>query len=335
MADKVRWGVLSTANIGRAALAPAIQSSSNGEIVAVASRDAERAFGFATRFNIPNSYGSYEALLRDPEVDAVYIPLPNSLHCPWTLRAIAAGKHVLCEKPLGLSAAECLEMAEAAERRGVKLMEAFMYRFHPQIGAALTLLDNGAVGELQHMHAAFTFRLTRLDNIRLQPELGGGSLMDVGCYCINIFRTFAAEEPLEVQAWARWHSGGVDEAMAGTLLFPDGITAQFDCSLAMARRETFLAAGTEGSLELPRAFLPGTASTNIVLRRGYSDVDQRTVAGVDEYRLMAEHFADCVLTNTTPLFDAREAALTLRVIEALYSSAASDGRPVRLPRVEP
>jgi predicted dehydrogenase len=331
MADKVRWGVLSTANIGRSVVVPAIQSSANGEVAAVASRDAERAFGYATRFNIPNSYGSYEALLRDPDIEAVYIPLPNSLHAPWVLQAIAAGKHVLCEKPLGLSEAECLEMADAADRRGVRLMEAFMYRFHPQISAALTLLDNGAVGELHHMHAAFTFRLTRQDNIRLQPELGGGSLMDVGCYCVNIFRTFAAEEPEEVQAWARWHPGGVDEAMAGTLRFPGGVTAQFDCSLSMARRETFLAAGTEGSMELPRAFLPGTASTTIELRRGYNDVEQRTIAGVDEYRLMAEHFADCVLTHTTPLFDAREAALTLRVIEALYRSAGEGGVPVRLP----
>lgn len=330
MADKVRWGVLGTATIGRAAMVPAIQSSSNGELVAVASRDAERAFGYATRFGVPNSYGSYEALLRDPDIDAVYIPLPNSQHAPWTLHAIEAGKHVLCEKPLALSEAECLELAEAAERRGVKLMEAFMYRFHPQIGAALTLLDNGAVGELHHMHSAFTFRLAHMDNIRFHPELGGGSLMDVGCFCVNIFRTFAAEEPIEVQAWARWHASGVDETIAGALRFPSGVTAQFDCSLSMVRRETFLAAGTDGSLELPRAFLPGTASTQIVLRRGYSDVEQRTIAGVDEYRLMVEHFADCVITHTSPLFDAREAALTLRTIEALYRSAADGGQPVHL-----
>lgn len=330
MAEKVRWGILGTATIGRAAMVPAIQASSNGELVAVASRDAERAFGYATRFGIPNSYGSYDALLRDPRIDAVYIPLPNSLHAPWTLNAIAAGKHVLCEKPMALSESECLEMALAAERTGVRLMEAFMYRFHPQISAALTLLDNGAVGDLHHMHSAFTFRLARADNIRFHPELGGGSLMDVGCFCINLFRTFAGEEPVEVQAWARWYPSGVDEAMVGSLRFPSGVTAQFDCSMAMARRETFLLGGTEGSLELPRAFLPGTANTQIVLRRGYSDTDQRTISGVDEYRLMVEHFADCVLTNTTPLFDAREAALNMRAIEALYRSAAEGGEPVHL-----
>ena len=328
MAERVRWGILSTANIGRAALVPAIQTSSNGEIAAVASRDAERAFGYATRFNIPASYGSYEELLRDPEIDAVYIPLPNSLHVAWVLRALDAGLHVLCEKPLGLSADECIEMAEAAEGRDLLLMEAFMYRFHPQIASALSLIENGAIGTLKHMHAAFTFRLTRPDNIRLQPELGGGSLMDVGCYAVNVFRTFAGEEPVEVQAFARWHENGVDEQMAGTIRFASGVTAQFDCALDMSRRETFLAAGTEGVLELPRAFLPGTGSTSILLRKGYAEVEQRTIAGVDEYRLMVEHFGDCVLNGTKPAYDAREAALNMRVIEALYRSAGAEGLPM-------
>ncbi len=327
MADRVRWGILSTANIGRAAVVPAITGSANAELVGIASREAERAFGYATRYNIANSYGSYDAMLEDPEIDAVYIPLPNSLHAEWTLRALRAGKHVLCEKPLATSAADAVAMADAADARNLKLMEAFMYRFHPQISAAVTLLDNGAVGELMHMHAAFTFRLTRPDNIRYQLDLGGGSLMDVGCYCVNIFRTLADEEPVEVQAFARWHPNGVDEQMVGTLLFASGITAQFDCALSLARRETFLAAGTEGTLELTRAFLPGTAATTIVLKRGYSDVEQRTIAGVDEYRLMIEHFSDCVLTGTRPLFDAREAANNLRVLEALYRSAAGNGKP--------
>jgi predicted dehydrogenase len=328
MAAKVRWGILSTANIGRAALVPALQSAANAELLAVASRDHERAYGYATRYGIPHSYGSYDDLLRDREIDVVYIPLPNSMHHPWVLRALREGKHVLVEKPMGLSAAECLEMASVADAHGVRLMEGFMYRFHPQISTLLTLIDNGAIGRLQHMHAAFSFRLNRQENIRLRPELGGGSLMDVGCYCVNIFRTIADEEPVEVQALAKWHPGGVDESMCGTLRFASGVTAQFDCSLALARRETFLAAGPDATVELPRAFLPGTASTQVILRRGYGDVDTRTVAGVDEYRLMVEHFSDCVYTNTAPLFDAREAALNMRVIEALYKSAAVYGAPV-------
>jgi predicted dehydrogenase len=328
MAAKVRWGILSTANIGKAAVVPALKAAANAEVVAVASRDSERAFGYATRYGIPHSYGNYDDLLRDREVQVIYVPLPNSQHHPWVMKALRAGKHVLVEKPMGLSAAECLEMAAAADANGVRLMEGFMYRFHPQISTLLTLIDNGAIGRLSHMHAAFTFRLQRPDNIRLQPELGGGSLMDVGCYCVNICRTIADEEPVEVQALAKWHPGGVDESMCGTLRFASGITAQFDCSLGLARRETFLAAGNDATIELPRAFLPGTAATQVIIRRGYNDVDTRTVAGVDEYRLMVEHFSDCVFTNTAPLFDAREAALNMRVIEALYQSAAVYGAPV-------
>jgi predicted dehydrogenase len=330
MTDKVQWGILSTANIGRAAMVPAIQSASNAELLGIASRDAERAFGYATRYNIPNSYPSYEAMLHDPDIEAVYIPLPNSLHCEWAIKTATAGKHVLCEKPMALSEAECREMAAAADANGVRLMEAFMYRFHPQIAAALTLIDDGAIGEMRHMHSAFTFRLTRQDNIRLDPQLGGGSLMDVGSYCVNIFRTVAAEEPVEVQATAEWHPGGVDDRMVGLLRFDSGITAQFDCALSLARRETFLPSGTEGTMELSRAFLPGTNSTTILLRHGYNESDTRTIAGVDEYRLMVEHFSDCIFTNTSPLFDAREAAMNMRAIEGLYRSAATGGAPVSL-----
>lgn len=332
MADnsRIRWGILGTATIARAALIPALQASRNAEVVALASRDTERAFGIATRFGIPSSYGSYDALLADPAVDAVYVPLPNALHAPWTLRAIAAGKHVLCEKPLGVSAAECLSMAEAAGAQGVKLMEAFMYRFHPQIDALVTLIDEGAIGELRHMHASFTFRLARPDNIRLQPELGGGALMDVGCYCVNLFRTVMGEEPLEGSAMAHWHPNGVDEQLSGTLRFANGVMAQFDCGLNMARRETFLAAGAEGVIELPRAFLPVEQPTTILLRRGYSEADHRTIAGVDAYRLMVEHFSECIFTDTAPLFDAHEAAQNMRVIESLYRSAAAGGASVTI-----
>lgn len=328
--EKVRWGVLSTANIGRAAVIPAIQASRNGEVVAIASRDSERAFGVATRFAIPSSYGSYESLLADPNTEIVYVPLPNSMHAPWVLRAIAAGKHVLCEKPLGLTAAECDAMADAADAAGVKLMEAFMYRFHPQIDSLISLIDSDAIGDVRHMNAAFTFRLQVPDNIRLQADLGGGALMDVGCYPVNIFRSVIGAEPVEVTAFAHWHPNGVDDELTGTMLFANGATGQFHCALNMARRETFLAAGVKGVIELPRAFLPGTDPTTITLRLGYKDVDQRTIASVNAYQLMVEHFSDCVYTDTAPLFSAREAAANMRVIEALYRSAAAGGVPISI-----
>jgi predicted dehydrogenase len=331
MTNPLRWGILSTAKIARAAVIPAIQAATNGAVVAVASRDAERAAAFASKLDIPRAYGSYAALLDDPQIDAIYIALPNSMHYERTLNAVAAGKHVLCEKPLALNAEQCLAMAAAAEAAGVLLMEAFMYRFHPQILTAQELVHSGAIGDLHHMHAAFTFRLTNPGNIRLQANLGGGALMDVGCYCVNVLRTFAGREPVAAQALAAWHVQGVDERMTGLLHFDDDLTGQFDCALNLARRETFLAAGTEATLELPRAFLPGVHDTIVRLRTNYSEVSEQTIDGVDEYRLMVEHFADCVRSGHAPRYGAREAACNMNVIEALYRSARAGGQPVAVP----
>jgi D-xylose 1-dehydrogenase (NADP+, D-xylono-1,5-lactone-forming) len=326
--DKLRFGVLSTANIGRAAVNPAIQASTSAELVAVASRDAERARAFAEKGGIPRAYGSYEALLDDPDVDAVYIPLPNNLHREWAIRAAEKKKHVLCEKPLALSAAECREMQAAADTHGVRLMEAFMYRFHPRTEKLLELVRGGATGELRAIRSAFTFRLTRPENIRLKPELGGGALMDVGCYCVNVSRTLAGAEPTEAQAFATWGPSGVDVQMAGTLRFASGVLAQFDCALTLERRETCEAAGTDATLLVESAFLPGTGPVAIVERRGREAENRHETAGADEYRLMVEHFADAVLRGRELRYDAREATANMTVIEALYRSARGDGLPV-------
>ena len=328
--SKVRWGVLSTANIGRVAVNPALQASSNGELLAVASRDAGRAREFASKWGIPRHHHGYEALLDDPDIDAVYVPLPNSLHRRWTIRAAEKGKHVLCEKPLALTAAECREMHAAAEANGVKLMEAFMYRFHPRSEKVLELVRGGAVGALRMIRSAFTFRLTRPDNIRLQPDLGGGALMDVGCYCVNLSRTVAGSEPIAVQAWASWGSSGVDGQMAGSLLFDGGVLAQFDCALTLERREAYEVAGTDACLSVAAAFLPGTGDVAITLHRGREAEVRHEIPGVDEYRLMVEHFADCALRDRPVRYPATEAAANMAVIEALYRSARSDGRPVTL-----
>ena len=321
---------MSTANIGRAAVNPAIQASTNGELVALASRDVGRAREFAAKWGIPRHHGGYEALLDDSEIDAVYIPLPNSLHREWTIRAAEKGKHVLCEKPLATSAAECLEMQAAADANGVKLMEAFMYRFHPRTLKVVELVRGGTVGALRMIRSAFTFRLTRPDNIRLQPELGGGALMDVGCYCVNLSRTVAGSEPVAVQAWATWTPSGVDAQMAGSLLFEGGVLAQFDCALTMERRELYEVAGTEAGLVVPAAFLPGTGDVAITVQRGREAEVRHDIPGVDQYRLMVEHFADCVLHDRPLRYGAAEAAANMAVIEALYRSARSDGTPVSL-----
>lgn len=329
MSHRLRWGTLSTANIGRWAVNPAIRASSNGDLVAVASRDGERARAFAAEYDIPRHHGSYESMIEDPDLDALYIPLPNGLHREWTIRALEAGKHVLCEKPLALDANECEEMAAAADAADRLLMEGFMYRFHPRTERVVAMLGDGAVGDLRTIRSAFTFRLTKPDNIRLDPELGGGALMDVGCYCVNVSRILAGREPEEVCATARWTDRGVDDELTGVLRFEGGLTAHFDCSLTMERSEFYEAAGTDGHLRVESAFLPGTGDVVVEEHRGRDGVTEHPVGGADEYRLMVEHFASAVLDGTSLRYDAREAAANMRVIEALYRSARSGGRPER------
>lgn len=321
---KLRWGILSTANIGRAEVIPAIQSSKNGFVAAVASRDAQKGAEFASRLGIPKSYGSYEALLADPDIDAVYIPLPNSMHYEWTIKAAQAGKHILCEKPLALTAVQCLEMDAAAKECGVQLMEAFMYRFHPRTEKMIELVHAGDVGPLRMIQSSFTFKLTRPENIRLNSDLGGGSLMDVGCYSINISRTLASEEPEAVQATAVWASTGVDEQMAGSLRFSNGLTAQFDSALTLARRESCIAAGTDGYFDVPKAFRPENEGSTFYKYQDGKETKYQ-FSRCDEYQVMVEHFSECVLEHKSLRYSAVEAAANMRVIESLYRSSRNGG----------
>ena len=263
-------------------------------------------------------------------VDGVYIPLPTSQHVEWTVKAAEAGKHVLCEKPLALSEAECRQMAAAADANGVKLMEAFMYRFHPRSELMIDMMRDGHVGELRMIQSVFTFRLKSPDNIRLDPELGGGALMDVGCYCVNLSRTAAGCEPVEAQAVAVQSASGVDEMMTGTLRFPNDLLASFQCGLNTKRREAYELGGTEACLRVADAFLPGDEDVVIEEHRDGSQPIMHPITGVDEYRLMVEHFADCALTGADPRYPVTEAALNMRAIEALYASARQNGVPVTI-----
>jgi predicted dehydrogenase len=324
----LRWGVLSTANIGRKAVNPAIRASGNGRLVAVASRDEERARAFAEEHGISRAFGSYQALLEDEGIDAVYIPLPNSLHEEWTIRAAEAGKHVLCEKPLALDASQCRAMAEAASINGVKLMEAFMYRFHPQTERVLEMVREGAIGELKQVRSSHTFLLDRPEDIRWDPALGGGALMDVGCYCVNLGRTLTAREPVEVRAMANFRPSGVDEQMAGSLRFDDGLLAHFDCALTMERTQAYQAVGTDGHMRVMEAFVPGTDDTVIERFDAENNLTRLPVSGADQYRLMVEHFADCVLHDRPLRYPPEDAALNMEVIQALYASARRDGEVV-------
>ena len=329
MENKIRWGILSTANIGRKAVTPAVQASRNGTVVAVASRDAAQAKAYANDFGIDRAYGTYEALLTDPDVDAIYNPLPNSLHKPWTIKALEAGKHVLCEKPLGLSAQECLDMHKAARENKRILMEAFMYRFHPRTERVIELLQSHALGKLKLIRAGFTFTVSNPENIRLEPDLGGGSLMDVGCYCVNVGRTLLGREPTHAQAFAVWSDKGIDKVMVGVLRFDGDVFLQFHCALDTARQEFVEVVGEEGHLRLESAFLPGTKDAVIQQVMGGSEQEEN-IPGADEYQEMVEHFSDCVLQGAEPRYSALEAAANLAAIEALYASARGNGVPVRI-----
>jgi len=225
----VRWGILSTANIGVRKVIPATQKAERCEVVAIASRDGERAARTAAELGIPRAHEGYEALLADPDVDAVYIPLPNSEHAAWTIAAARAGKHVLCEKPLAMTAAEAEEMVRACANEGVLLMEAFMYRLHPSWESVRELVASGRIGRLRAVQSWFSFFNDDPGNIRNVPELGGGALYDIGCYCINLSRMLFGSEPTGIEAWVTRDATGTDVLTSAILAFDDAVAA-FTCS---------------------------------------------------------------------------------------------------------
>lgn len=327
MAQTVRWGVLGTSRHAASTVIPALKAAPSGQVVAIASRDAYRARTYAEEQGIPRSYGSYEALLGDPEIDAVYIPLPNSLHREWTIRAAEAGKHVLCEKPLALNAAEAQEMLEACRRAGVKLAEAFQWRHHPQAQRARELLRQGVIGDLRLIDAGFTFPLSRPNDIRLRPEVGGGALYDVGCYPIAVARYMTGAEPLTVTAQATWTPEGVDETLAATLTFPGGVLAHINCSLRLPLRRYYELVGTGGMLRVNRAYNPKDDAPGEVLQLGddLAPVATFNTERLNSYVLMAEDFNRALLDGTEVPFPAEDAVLNMRVIDAVYKAARSGG----------
>jgi xylose dehydrogenase (NAD/NADP) len=327
---KVRMGVMSAANIGRKVVIPSILRARNAELGAIASSsDAGAAFLRETGLDV-RLHGSYEALLADPAVDAVYIPLPNHLHSEWSKRAADAGKHVLCEKPAALNAAETAGMIEHCVARGVVWMEAFMYRYHPQWAAVRRLLDEGAVGELRTVRSVFTFTVRDPRNIRRRPELGGGSLYDVGSYCVNVARWMFGRPPVAVTGISQPSPEGVDEDFLGILDFGSGRSAQFASSLSQPYRHHVQLLGTEGTITVPQAFVLRSDDVAIEVTDSEGTSRSVTVGGDDEYRLEVEDFARCVLEGRQPEVVSHEDTLwNMRTIDALYASAR-EGRTVRL-----
>jgi predicted dehydrogenase len=325
----LNWGILCTSLVGRLAVLPAIQHSRNGRLAAVASRSLDRARQEAEQFSIPRAYGSYAALLADPEVEAVYVPLPNSLHLEWVLRAAEAGKHVLCEKPLALNATEVETMIAACQRKGVRLMEAFMYRFHPRSIRVKELVDSGALGPIQLIRSAFAFLHRNPDDYRFKPEMGGGALLDVGGYAVSAARWLIGAEPIEVQASAQYgQASGVDETLGGLLRFPGGELALVSCSFRTALRQNYEVVGRDAALEVSLAFVPEGEESPLVLLRD-NQVELERFPRTDQYQLMVEHFADSVLEDQPLRFPPEEAWANARVLDAL-ALAARTGQLQRL-----
>jgi D-xylose 1-dehydrogenase (NADP+, D-xylono-1,5-lactone-forming) len=312
----VRWGILSTARINRAII-PAAHASEKVEFVAVASRDRARAEAYAAEWQIPRAFGSYETLLADDEIEAVYISLPNNLHVEWSIRAVEAGKHVLCEKPFGKRAADVEAAFEAAERAGRILSEAFMYRHNPQTERLRQLLDGGAIGELRVARSCFSFALFDPENIRLRTDVEGGSLMDVGCYCVNASR-FLAGEPELVFGQQLIGPSGTDWVFTGSLRFPGDVFALFDCGTALPFRHELEAVGTEGSILLGD---PWHARKPVIeLRRG-EEAERIELERVDSYRLELENLSDAIRGEGEVLLGRGDAVCNARAIEALAASA--------------
>jgi len=317
----LRLALLSTAQISEAIISGAA-GSELVTIVGAGSRDPARAEAYVREHGLERAWPSYEAVLADPEIDAVYVALPNTLHVEWSIRALEAGKHVLCEKPMGHDPAEVARAFDVAERAGLVLMEAFMYRHHPQIKRARELLDGDAVGELRLVRAAFCSTVGRPDDVRWIRELGGGALLDVGCYCVSGLRLVAGE-PEEVFGVQTLTAGGVDIRFVGTLRFGGGVLGHFSCALDTAPSQALEAVGSDGTLLVSHPF---TADVERVeLRRG-EKLEEIEVEHVDRYRLQLENFARAIRGDEPPLLGRDDAVAQALTIDALFRSAET-GRP--------
>ncbi|MGH3012791.1 MAG: Gfo/Idh/MocA family protein [Gaiellaceae bacterium] len=318
------WGIISTANINRLVLAGA-RESDRVDVVAVASRDQAKGESYARENGIERAHGSYEALLADPDVDAVYISLPNSLHVEWSIRSLEAGKHVLCEKPFDRSPERVERAFDAAERADRLLMEAFMYRHSPQTARVRELVEDGAIGSLKFVRAAFSFRLADLENVRLAAALDGGALMDVGCYCVSGSRLLAGE-PETVYGQQLVGPSGVDVLFAGTMRFPGDVIGQFDCGFVLPGRDELEIVGDEGSLFLDDPWHARAPAIELRRERG---VEEIVLQPVDSYRLELENLSDAIEGQAEPLLGREDAVGQASAIAALYRSA-SEATPIAI-----
>ena len=337
---QVHWGILGCAGVARAVTIPGIERSRNGTVLAVASRSFDKAQEFSGQFNAERTYGCYEELLGDPDVEAVYIPLPNSMHKEWTLKAAAKGKHVLCEKPLACNAVDSQEMVEACRNRGVLLMEAFAHRFHPHNILVRNLIEEGRIGRVLGMTSNHSSGRPAASDIRLSKELGGGILMDKGCYCVNTARFVLGSEPISAFANVVYgDQSGVDERVIALLEFPDEAKVQFDSSFLLASGvyyQGYEVFGESGRILVPIGFaqLPTyrrgeIIDTDIFITDQANQTEKISVKGEHQWKLEVEYFADCVLQTEDIAFPSENGLANMKVIDAIYASG-KEARAVAL-----
>lgn len=319
---KVRWGILSTARIAREKVIPAMQRGKYCDVAAIASRNLEQAQETAKQLNIPTVYGSYEELLNDASIDAIYIPLPNHLHVEWAIKSIQADKHVLCEKPIALSAEEATRLLKAArEKPQLKVMEAFMYRFHPQWVLAKELVDDARIGQLKTIHSFFSYYNVDPNNIRNQKDMGGGGMMDIGCYCVSLARYIFNSEPVRVLAHVTLDPVLQTDTLASAILEFAGGTATFTCSTQLVPYQRVQILGTEGRVEIEIPFnAPPNQDTRLWLHTKDGS-EEMTFEPVDQYTLQGDLFSQSILNNTPAPTPLQDAINNMKVIETVLASA--------------
>ncbi len=322
----LNWGLLSTANIN-GALIPPLNASKRNRLLAVASRSQPTAEAYAREWEIPRALGSYEAMLGDPEIDVIYNSLPNNLHAEWTIKALRAGKHVLCEKPFALTLAEADAMIAASKETGKVLAEAFMYRHHPQTLKVKEMIESSSIGNLQTFRGAFTFTLTRKNDIRTKKETGGGSIWDVGCYPISYARTMMGSEPVEAFGWQVKGASGTDDSFFGQLRFPNERYAQFDCGFISPSRAQVDIVGAGGTLNIPEPFKPGLDEKIYLTQTGKTKTIK--IKGRELYIGEVEDMADAILLGKPTRITLADSRNNTAAILALLKSAQT-GKPVHL-----
>jgi len=322
--SKVRWGILSTAKIGRETVIPAMQQSRHCEVIAIASRSLEKARTVARELGIAKAYGSYEELLADPDVDAVYNPLPNHLHVPWSIKALDAGKHVLCEKPIAMDASEAEELLAAAKHRPhLKVMEAFMYRHHPKWQRARRMVAEGAIGELRTIQSFLSYYNVDPDNVRNMAGIGGGGLMDIGCYCISFARFIFDTEPQRVVGIMEYDPKfKIDRLASGILDFGRG-TSTFTCSTQLASCQRVDILGTEGRIEIETPGTPPPDQPCKIFYQHGTVIEEITFDPCNQYTIQGDLFSLSVLNDTAVPTPLEDAVANMKVIDAVVRSSQS------------